>query len=348
MAILSADRHPGSRERAYHRFTVKSRRRFLASALAFAAAPLAGQEKPAAKLYRIGMLEAVPIAASAFNLGEFHRGMKELGHEEGRTYLVLYRSSEGRAERFSVLAGELAKQGVDLFLTRGTPATLAARDTESGIPVVASAVADFVEAKLAASLEKPGGQVTGLTSQVNELGAKRMELLKALAPGIQRLGALVSPDNPASLAIWKAIEAAAPDLRLKVEMIDVRKAEELDARLDAAVKAGIDSLIVGVDALTQANANQVVDFTLRQRLPAAFVARTFVESGGLLSYGVYYPNLYYRAASYVDKILKGAKPGELAIDRPTKFELVINRKTARALKLVIPPDLFLRSDEILD
>src|SRR2546423_9907812 len=154
LLILSADRHPGSRERAYHRFTVKSRRRFLASALAFAAAPLAGQEKPAAKLYRIAMLEAVPIAASAFNLGEFHRGMKELGHEEGRTYIVLYRSSDGRVERFSVLAGELAKQGIDVFLTRGTPATLAARDTESGIPVVASAVADFVEAKLATSAEK--------------------------------------------------------------------------------------------------------------------------------------------------------------------------------------------------
>ena len=327
---------------------MKPRRRFLAGALALAAARLAAQEKPASKLYRIGMLESVPISAASIHLGEFHRGMKELGHEEGRTYLVLYRSSEGRAERFAPLATELARQGVDVFLARGTPATIAARDTESGIPVVASAVADPLEAKLAASLEKPGGLVTGLTSQANELGAKRMELLKALAPGIKRLGALVNADNPASLAIWKAIEAAAPDLKLKVEMIDVRKAEDLEARLDAAVKAGIDSLIVGVDALTQANANQVVDFTLRQRLPSAFASRTFVEAGGLLSYGVYYPNLYYRAASYVDRILKGAKPGELPIERPTKFELVINRKTARALKITIPPDLFLRTDEIID
>jgi putative ABC transport system substrate-binding protein len=326
---------------------VKPRRRFLAGALALAAARLAAQEKPA-KLYRIGMLESVPIGAASIHLGAFHRGMTELGHEEGRSYLVLYRSSDGRAERFPSLATELARQGVDVFLTRGTPATMAARDTESGIPVVASAVADPIEAKLAASLEKPGGLVTGLTSQANEIGAKRVELLRALAPGIQRLGTLVNPDNPASLAIWKATEAAASELKLSVEMIDVRTPEELEARLDTAVKAGVDSLIIGVETLAQAMINQVVDFTMRQRLPSAFASRTFVEAGGLLSYGVNYPNLYYRSASYVDRILKGAKPGELAIERPTKFELVINRKTARALKITIPPDLFLRSDEILD
>jgi putative tryptophan/tyrosine transport system substrate-binding protein len=326
---------------------VKPRRRFLAGALALAAARLAAQERPA-KLYRIGMLESVPIGAASINLGSFHLGMKELGHEEGRTYLVLYRSSDGRAERFPSLATELARQGVDVFLTRGTPATMAARDTESGIPVVASAVADPIEAKLAASLDKPGGLVTGLTSQANEIGAKRVELLRALAPGIQRLGTLVNPDNPASLAIWKATEAAAPELKLSVEMIDVRTPEELEERLDTAVKAGVDSLIIGLETLAQAMVNQVVEFTVRQRIPSAFASRSFVEAGGLLSYGVNYPNLYYRSASYVDRILKGAKPGELAIERPTKFELVINRKTARALKITIPPDLFLRSDEIID
>src|ERR1051326_950192 len=323
-----------------------SRRDFIAGTLALASAPLAAQEKPAARMYRIGMLESVPIGAAALNLGEFHRGMKELGHEEGRSYIVLYRSSDGRADRFPALAAELARQNVDVFVTRGTPATLAARDIESGIPVVASAVADPLEAKLAASLEAPGGNVTGLTSQVNELGAKRMELLKALAPGIQRLGALVNLENPASVAVWKMIEPAAANLNLKVEMIDVRQPEKLEAALDAAVKNGVDSLILGVDPPAQGN--QVVDFTLRQRLPAAFAARTFVEAGGLLSYGVYYPNLYYRTATYVDKILKGAKPADLPMERAAKFELVINRKTARALKIAIPPDLFLRSDEIID
>ncbi|MFN2643877.1 MAG: ABC transporter substrate-binding protein [Burkholderiales bacterium] len=325
---------------------MKPRRRFLAGALAFAAAPLAAQEKPAAKLFRVGMLESVPIAASSLNLGQFHNGMRELGYEEGRSYLVFYRSSDGRAERFPALAAELVRQSVDVFVARGTPATLAARDTETGIPVVTSAIADPLEAKVVASLAAPGGVVTGLTSQVNELGAKRMDLLKALAPGISRLGVLVNPDNPASLAAWKNIESAAPDMRLRVDLIDVGNPEQLQSALESAVKAGVDSLIIGVDPLAQAN--QVVDFTLRQRLPAAFAARTYVDAGGLLSYGVYYPTLYYRAAAYVDKLLKGAKPAELPMERASKFELVINRKTARALKLAIPPDLFLRSDEIID
>jgi putative ABC transport system substrate-binding protein len=327
---------------------VTSRRRFFGAFLALAAAPVAAQEKPAARSYRIGMLESVPIGAAALNLGEFHKGMNDLGYEEGRSYLVLYRSSEGRAERFPALAAELARQGIDVFLTRGTPATLAARDTESGIPVVATAVADPIDAKLAASLEAPGGNVTGLTSQVNELAAKRMELLRALAPSITRVGALTNPDNPASLAGWKALEAAAPELKLKAEMIDVRRPEALEASLDAAVKNGVDALLVGLETLAQSNPSQIVEFAARMRVPAGFAARNFVDAGGLMSYGVYYPSLYYRAASYVDKVLKGAKPAELPMERPTKFELVINRKTARALKITIPPDIFLRSDEIID
>jgi len=323
-----------------------SRRTFLAGALALTAAPLGAQQKPAPK--RIGMLETVPVAANTTNLVEFHKGMHELGHEEGKTYVVLYRSAEGRAERFPALAAELAKQRIDVFLTRGTPATIAARDIEAGIPIVASAIADPVEAKLVASLEKPGGSVTGLSSSVNELGAKRMELLKALAPGITRVGALTNPDNPASMASWKVIEAAAPALNVKAESIDVRKPEELEDSLEAAVNNGVDALIIGLETLAQSYQNYILDFTSRSRVPAAYAARNFVDAGGLLSYGVLYPNMYYRAAAYVDKVLKGAKPADLPVERASKFELVINRKTARALKLTIPPDLFLRSDEVID
>ncbi len=323
-----------------------SRRRFLAGALALTAAPLGAQRKPAPK--KIGMLETTPISANNVNLVEFHKGMQELGHQEGKTYLVIYRSAEGRAERFPALAAELARQKVDVFLTRGTPATIAARDVKSSIPVVASAVADPVDAKLVASLEKPGGKVTGLSSSVNELGAKRMELLKALAPSITRVGALTNPDNPASLATWKVIEGAAPALNLKAESIEVRKPEALEESLEAAVKNGVDALIVGLETLAQANQNYIIDFTARRGVPAAYAARNFVEAGGLVSYGVFYPNMYYRAATYVDKVLKGAKPAELPVERASKFELLINRKTARALKLTIPPDLFLRSDEVID
>lgn len=294
------------------------------------------------------MLETVPISANSTNLVEFHKGMQELGHQDGKTYLIVYRSAEGRAERFPALAAELAKQKVDVFLTRGTPATIAARDTQAGIPIVAAAVADPVDAKLVASLERPGGNVTGLSSSVNELGAKRMELLKALAPGITRVGALTNPDNPASLATWKVIEAAAPGLNVKSEAIEVRRPEQLEESLDAALKRGVDALIIGLETLAQSYQNFIIEFTTRQQIPAAFAARNFVEAGGLLCYGVSYPNMYYRAASYVDKVLKGAKPADLPFERASKFELVINRKTARALKLTIPPDLFLRSDEVID
>jgi len=311
-----------------------SRREFIAGALALASAPLGAQDKPAPK--RIGMLETLPIGQNSVNLVELHKGMKELGHEEGQSYIVLYRSADGRAERFPALAAELARLKVDVFLTRGTPATLAARDTESGIPVVAAAIAEPIE------------QVTGLSSSVAELGAKRLELLKALAPGITRIGTLTNPDNPAALASWKVIEAAAPGMNLKVEMIDVRKPEELEQGLEAAAKNGVDALIIGLETLAQANQNQILEFAAQKRLPAVYAARGFVEAGGLLSYGVFYPNLYYRAASYIDKILKGAKPADLPVERASKFELVINRKTARALKITIPPDLFLRSDEVID
>jgi putative ABC transport system substrate-binding protein len=322
------------------RGTVTSRRRFLAGALAFACERLAAQEKAAAKVHRIGMLETLPIAANNANLAELHRGLKELGYEEGKSYVVLYRSADGHAERFPALVAELARQKIDVFLTRGTPATLAARDAEGAIPVVAAAISE--------PLEAPRGNVTGLTSAVSELGAKRLELLRALAPGMKRVGALVNPDNPASLATWKVVQAAAAPMNLAAEMIDVRKPDALAAALEAAVKDGIDGLVFSIETLTQANQGLIVEFTTRQRLPAVYASRSFVEAGGLLSYGASYPDLYYRAAAFIHKILKGAKPAELPIERPTKFELVINRKAAGALKIAIPPDLLLRSDDILD
>ena len=310
-----------------------SRRTFLAGAVALAAAPLAAQEK---RQVRIGMLETVPIAANNANLAELHKGLKGLGYEEGKTYVVLYRSAEGRTERFPALAAELARQKVDVFLTRGTPATLAARDTESGIPVVASAIGDSIDG------------VTGLTSNVAEIGAKRLELLKAVAPATKRVGSIVNPENPASLATWKVLEASSQSMNLRADMIEARRPEDLAGSLERAVKAGVDGFVFGIETLTQAYQTLLIDVAARNRIPAVYAARHFVEAGGLMSYGVLYSNLYYRAASYIDKVLKGAKPADLPIEKPNKFELVINRKTAHALKIVIPPDLFLRSDGVIE
>jgi putative ABC transport system substrate-binding protein len=310
---------------------MSSRRTFLAGAMALAAAPLAAQER---RQVRIGMLETVSIAANNGNLAELHKGLQDLGYEEGKTYIVLYRSAEGHTERFPALAAELVRQKVDVFLTRGTPATLAARDTESA-PVVASAIADAIDG------------VTGLTSNVAEIGAKRLELLKAVAPSTKRVGSIVNPDNPAALATWKVLEATAPSMNLKADMIDVRKPDELAASLDAAVKAGVDSFVFGIETLTQTHQALLIEFAAKSRTPAVYAARHFVEAGGLMSYGVLYSNLYYRSASYIDKVLKGARPTDLPVEKPTKFELVINRTTAHAQKIAIPPDLFLRSDDVI-
>jgi putative ABC transport system substrate-binding protein len=321
-----------------------ARRRALASLLILAAMPLRAQP---ARQARIGMLENLPIRANNANLVEFHKGMQELGYVEGTTYLVLYRAAQGRTKRFAALAAELVRQNVDVFLTRGTPAALAAAQA-GNVPIVATAIADPLETGLVASLEAPGGKLTGLASNANELGPKRMELLKALAPGMTRLGVFVNSRNPASLASWKVAEAAAPGLRLRAEMIDLRPSSDVPKVLGQAVRKGVDGLLVGMATLSPAMQSAVIETAALQRLPAIYADRQFVEAGGLASYGASYPNLYYRAAAYVDKILKGAKPGALAMGQANKFEFVLNRRTARSLELAIPPDLLLRSDEVVE
>lgn len=321
-----------------------ARRRALATLLLLAATPLRAQR---ARQARIGMLESLPIGANNANLVEFHKGMQELGYVEGSSYIVLYRAAQGRTRRFAALAAELVRQKVDVFLTRGTPAALAAAQA-GNVPIVAAAIADPLETGLAASLEAPGGKLTGLASNASELGPKRMELLKALAPAMTRIGVFVNPRNPASLASWKVAEAAAPGVRLQAVMLEVRPSTDVAKAIGEAARQGVEGLLVGMATLSQPVQAAVIETAARHRLPAIYADRQFVEAGGLASYGASYPNLYYRAAGYVDKILKGAKPGELAMERPTKFEFVLNRRTARSLGLAIPPDLLLRSDDVVE
>jgi putative ABC transport system substrate-binding protein len=317
----------------------------MAGLLLLAAVPARAQRK---RVYRIGMLENVPIAANNGNLVEFHKGMQELGHAEGASYVVVYRSADGHPERFPALAAELVRQKVDVFVTRGTPAAIAAARLPGRIPVVAAALADPLETGVVASLEQPQGKLTGLASNTNDVGPKRMELLKALAPRMTRIGIVINSANPASAAAWQICEAAAPALRLKPEKVDARRAEDLVGAIEAASAEGIEGLLFGGSALSATNQAVAIEAVALHRLPAMYADRQFVEAGGLASYGAAYPNLYYRAASYVDKVLKGAHPGELAIGRPTKFEFVVNRRTARALELAIPPDLLLRSDDVVE
>jgi putative ABC transport system substrate-binding protein len=324
------------------------RRAFIAGALAVVTAPLAAQEKPAARVYRIGVLETVPMTMNLVNMKEFRKGMRELGYVEGPNLVIAYRSAEGRSERYAELAAELMRFKADAILTRGTPATLAAKNVAGAIPIVTAAVADPVESGLAETLEQPGGNVTGLTSVTRELTPKRIELIKALVPNLTRIAAYTNLSNIAAVSSWKDIELTARSMGLEPQLLDVRRPEQIASAFEEAVRQRADALIVGIETLTQSNRRAIVELAAQHRLPAMYSVKDFVEGGGLISYGVSYPHLYYRAAAYVDKILKGAKPGELAMERPAKFELVINRKTARALGLVIPPDLFLRADRVID
>src|SRR5260221_3034069 len=321
------------------------RRAFLAGTLAVRAAPLAAQA--ASREYRIGVLDTIAEPANLANMEQLRRGLKDLGYAEGKNLRIEYRTAEARNERYPALAGELARMKVDLIVANGTPATLAAKNVGGMIPVVTATALDPVDTCLVARLERPGGNVTGMAILTDELEKKRIELLRAIAPGRKRVAVLINMGNPGLASTWQVIESAATSIGLQVVLVDVRRPEKIASALDAAVAKRADALVVRVGALQEADRRTLLDLAARHRLPAIYAQRQYVDAGGLVSYGISTPDLYYRAATFVDKILKGAKPSELPMERPTRFELVINRKTLKALDLVIPPDLLLRSNEIV-
>lgn len=300
------------------------------------------------KVVRIGVLEVASQRLNAENFERFRKGLEERGYVEGPSLAILYRSADGHTERFGPLAAELVRAKVDLILTRGTPAALAARRATDSIPIVMAASADPVESRVAASLARPGGNVTGLTTAAAELVPRRLELLKALVPKMTRVAAYANLANVAAAANWREVEIAARAMGLEPQLLDVRLESEIEPAFAQAVRQGAQGLIVGGETLAQSNRKAIVELAAKHRLPAMYSTREFVEAGGLVSFGVSYADLYYRAAGYADRILKGAKPGELAIGRPAKFELHFNRKAAHALGLAIPPDLLLRSDRVVD
>ena len=324
------------------------RRMFLAGTGAVVlAAPLAAEAQPAGKVTRIGVLEPTSMALNAANLDAFRQGLRELGYVEGQNFVFEYRSADGRSERFPDLAAELVRLKVDVILTRGTPAVIAAKNATRTIPVVMAASGDPVLSGIVASLARPGGNVTGLSAIVGEVSGKRLELLREVIPGVSRIVGLFNMSNPIDALQWKETEIAASSLRVQLQLLDVRKPGDVGRAFDAATKQRAGALVVGVDALTWANRRSIVDLAAKNRLPAIYAAREFVDAGGLIAYGVSYPHLYRRAASFVDKILKGAKPADLPIEQPTEFELVINLKTAKALGLTIPQSLLARADEVI-
>ena len=310
------------------------------------AAPLGAEAQKAGKVYRIGVLDPTPVALNVANLDAFHQGMRELQYAEGQNFVIEYRSPEGRADRFPDLAHELVRLKVDLILTRGTPAVTAAKNATRTIPIVMAASGDPVGVGVVTGLARPSGNVTGLSALTAELSAKRLQLLKEAIPGARRFAAVL--DRGAPVTQWRAIEQAAGPIGLQPQVLYVEKAEDLGPAFDAAVKQRADAVLVGLGPVTQSHVRRVVELAARHRLPSVFNSREFVVAGDLMAYGVSYPDSYRRAASYVDKIFKGAKPADLPIEQPTKFELVINMKTATALGLTLPPSLLLRADQVID
>jgi putative ABC transport system substrate-binding protein len=321
------------------------RREFITLLGGAATWPLAARTQQV-KVWRIGMLETIPTGPNAANLAALRQGLQELGYVEGQNYVLEYRSADGQAERFSSLAAELVRARVDLIVTRGTPAARAAKEATSTIPIVMAAVGEALG--VVESLARPGGNVTGLSAFTTELAGKRVEFAKELLPRAVRVAFLHNMSNPVAPPQWEQTRIAARQFAIEVELLDVRNGDEVDRAIDTAVGKRIDALLVGNDSVTQENRSLIADLTARKHLPSIYGSKEFVEAGGLISYAVSYQQLYFRAARFVDKIIKGAKAGDLPVEQPTKFELVINLKAAKAMGLTISESFLARADEVIE
>ena len=310
-------------------------------------APLSAETQQAGRVYRIGFLSTASATGAAQIRAILVDALRDLGYHEGQNIVVHERYADGKTGQLPALANELVQLHVDVITTQTTPAALAAKRATSTIPIVSVTSGDAVGSGLVASLARPGGNVTGLSFLGTELAVKQMEILKEIAPAAVRLALVANPDVPPEVNFFRAMERAAPGLGVGVRFVEARTSADYRAAFSTITQNRVEGLVVAASMLTHDNWGQLIDLAARSRLPAIYAFRKFTESGGLLSYGINPPNFFGRAALYVDKILKGAKPGELPIEQPTQFELVINLKTAKGLGLTIPPSVLIRADEVI-
>ena len=317
-------------------------------AVLFFVAPLAAGAQPAGTVHRIGFLGNSTAALEAHLVGPFREGLRELSYVEGQNIVIEYRWAEGKYERFPALIAELLAQRVELIVTAGTPASLAVKKATTSVPLVMVAVGDPVDTGLVASLARPGGNITGINSTVEGLEGKRLELLREVIPKLSHVAVLWNPENPTLLNYLKEMEAAAQVLRIKLQVLEVRTSGDLEETFKALVRARPGALRVLGDRLFLHNRQRIMDFATKQRLPTVPTHPELIEAGGLMSFGPSYPGMHRRAAYFVDRILKGAKPADLPVERPSKFELLVNLKAAKALGLKIPPSLLQRADQVIE
>ena len=302
----------------------------------------------ASKTAKIGILSATTPAALAPSVEAFKQGLRELGWVEGKSFVLEVRYGEGKVERLSELARELVALKMHVIVTPADLSIAAIKRETQTIPIVMALSSDPVGAGFVASLARPGGNITGLSNISPELSGKRVELLREAVPGLSRLALLWNPEVRGAVLDYKEAASAARSLRVEVQSVEVSRAEDLDRAFSAITSQRAQALMLpGVNPVGFANRTQIVSFAQRNRLPSMFPTKEYVDSGGLMSYGPSLVDLFRRAAGYVDKILKGAKPADLPVQQPTKFELVINLKTAKALGLTLPQSLLRRADDVI-
>src|SRR5438309_4365594 len=311
------------------------------------AAPLAAEAQEAGKVYRIGVLASSSEANFEPSVKVFREALQAAGWVEGRNLTLEIRYPGDQYARLPELAAELVRLKVDVLATLGTPATLAAKRATTTIPIVMESLSDVVSTGLVPNLARPGGNVTGVSGFAPELSGKRLELIREIFPRADRIAVLANRANPVTVPILRATQSAAKQIRMKLRVLDVRQPAELEMAFETMRREHTDALVLVADPLLFSERPLIIQLAARHRLPTVYETRLFPEGGGLLSYGPLAQERFQRMAVYVDRILRGAQPGELPVERPTNFELVINLKTARALGLTIPQSLLLRADEVI-
>jgi putative ABC transport system substrate-binding protein len=311
---------------------------------------LAAGAQPATKVYRIGLLSGLfPPSAPTSREEAFRQGLRALGYVEGQNLVIEYRYAEGRAERLPDLAAELVRLPVDVMVAGSNAPVRAAQHATRTLPIVMAGSPDPVGNGFVASLAHPGGNITGLATLGDELSGKRLEILKEMVPPSGRIAVLANPADPTYAPRMNNLRAAAQALGLHLHVVEVRRADELDTAFAAMTQTRAEALLVVEDGVLVSSSlrGRIADLAALSRLPAMYGQKFYVEAGGLMSYGPSLPDIYRCAATYVDKLLKGAQPGDLPVEQPTTFELVINLTTAQALGLTIPPSLLFQADEVI-
>jgi putative ABC transport system substrate-binding protein len=302
----------------------------------------------AAKIARLGILSPLTATIAAHNLEALREGLRDLGWVEGRNLVIENRFGEGRADRLPELANELVRLKVDVIVTGAFPGALAAKNATTTIPIVMVTTGDPVASGLIGSLARPGGNVTGVTALGRELSVKRLSLLKETVAGVARVAVLSNPANPEDGPMVKSLEVAARSLGLQLRVIDVRDPTEFENAFATITKERAGAIMVLTDSMFYTHSRRIVELAAKSRLPTTYGVRQYVDDGGLMFYGATLADMYYRAATYVDKILKGAKPADLPVEQPTKFDFVVNMKTAKALGIKIPNSILVQATKIIE